>query len=932
MIRCSLTLPKRNSSEGRTAPAGTTMNKAVPWSIKGVGFDAREAAREAARRSGLSLGEWLNNVIAERAAETGMDAGEIDAEMRLEAVAAKLVRMSHKAEEADTSRGAPRTTPRETDAFDEATRPAALRRPALRDDFSRERPVRSRLPGEDASEVARRPAAPFRESEAATPAETGRMLRKSRRLDADTYPQDASPNEYLGRNMVDPEALLNDAIEQFDRRAQDAQKKTASALANVAQWIETSESRRENEQHVLAKVTRKLDEIQHRVASRDEESESFAIDALGKVARRLDNIETRVLQRANEDGGPVRQSLERLESRLEALARRPAPGQPAIESTLRDIDGKIAALNQRIEASAANAKAQARIDALAAAGNDDHKARSAGRMGAAPAKNSFGEAIADIMRRQQTLENASAGSDGRSKDQASFDQRMESIAARLERGGRTVAAPPVALAPERTPDLRLAEIRAERGNADNSPHPSHTQMARLRQEIAELSSSLGNLAPRGSVEALETAMRELSQRIEAARASSSGEALLAPMHGIAGDLRKALSELDPGGNAEKLQRQVQSLHEKLDAMGSRPKDGPAMAGLLEQMQEMRELISRNAAQPLPFETIERQIAALSDRIEKATRASQPMGVVRGQQPDLSGIAENIREIIDRALPRPALQQLGDRLESLDAKLDGAMSRAGADMQMAELSDRMAEVHRALGASRAPAPIVDMRPLEEMMREISSKLDAPRAAELETAAFKSLENQVSNLAARLDAPQPPLSREALEQFENLAHSIDALQSRVASQGRLAGPDSSGMEETLRELARTLENVRKPEAPVQLLQSVEAQLSRVAEKLEHSNQGLWALSSNAGTHFDTLSKRIDAVQSFVSRQMEELNAQRAQDEPGAGLSDLEDMVRSLASKMEAVRGDTHSAKAIENLEVQISRMAGAPGEFGRRNGCH
>ena len=49
------------------------MNKAVPWNIKGVDSDTREAAREAARRSGMSVGEWLNSVIADQAAAAGRD-------------------------------------------------------------------------------------------------------------------------------------------------------------------------------------------------------------------------------------------------------------------------------------------------------------------------------------------------------------------------------------------------------------------------------------------------------------------------------------------------------------------------------------------------------------------------------------------------------------------------------------------------------------------------------------------------------------------------------------------------------------------------------------------------------------------------------------------------------------------------------------------
>ena len=50
------------------------MKFGVPWSVKGIRREARETAREAARRSGMSLGEWLNNVILEQAADHGMRA------------------------------------------------------------------------------------------------------------------------------------------------------------------------------------------------------------------------------------------------------------------------------------------------------------------------------------------------------------------------------------------------------------------------------------------------------------------------------------------------------------------------------------------------------------------------------------------------------------------------------------------------------------------------------------------------------------------------------------------------------------------------------------------------------------------------------------------------------------------------------------------
>ena len=52
------------------------MKQAMPWSVKGVNSDARDAAKEAARRAGMTLGEWLNTVISETAADREAEAGQ----------------------------------------------------------------------------------------------------------------------------------------------------------------------------------------------------------------------------------------------------------------------------------------------------------------------------------------------------------------------------------------------------------------------------------------------------------------------------------------------------------------------------------------------------------------------------------------------------------------------------------------------------------------------------------------------------------------------------------------------------------------------------------------------------------------------------------------------------------------------------------------
>lgn len=44
------------------------MKPGIPWSVKGIEPEAREAAKQAARRAGLTLGEWLNSVIFDQSA------------------------------------------------------------------------------------------------------------------------------------------------------------------------------------------------------------------------------------------------------------------------------------------------------------------------------------------------------------------------------------------------------------------------------------------------------------------------------------------------------------------------------------------------------------------------------------------------------------------------------------------------------------------------------------------------------------------------------------------------------------------------------------------------------------------------------------------------------------------------------------------------
>ena len=49
------------------------MKSGLPWNLSGVDKETREAVIEAARLSGLSVGEWLNQVLGGNFAEPELD-------------------------------------------------------------------------------------------------------------------------------------------------------------------------------------------------------------------------------------------------------------------------------------------------------------------------------------------------------------------------------------------------------------------------------------------------------------------------------------------------------------------------------------------------------------------------------------------------------------------------------------------------------------------------------------------------------------------------------------------------------------------------------------------------------------------------------------------------------------------------------------------
>ena len=70
------------------------MRKAAAWNVTGIDRSTQALAEEAARRAGMTLGDWLDEVVSEQAAGQGVGAEDVADDDRLESVEGRLERLT----------------------------------------------------------------------------------------------------------------------------------------------------------------------------------------------------------------------------------------------------------------------------------------------------------------------------------------------------------------------------------------------------------------------------------------------------------------------------------------------------------------------------------------------------------------------------------------------------------------------------------------------------------------------------------------------------------------------------------------------------------------------------------------------------------------------------------------------------------------------
>ncbi len=202
--------------------------------------------------------------------------------------------------------------------------------------------------------------------------------------------------------------------------------------------------------------------------------------------------------------------------------------------------------------------------------------------------------------------------------------------------------------------------------------------------------------PRRAIEALETEVRALAERVDRTRQAGADGAALGSLERELAEVRNALRNLTPAESLAGFEEAVRALSHKIDqiaASGQAPQGDPMAFKQLEQaVVSLRGVVS-NVASDGALAQLAAEVRGLGAQFERATadsstealakleaRIASLMESGRAVPPELEGSIRALSERLDRMQlsqgDQLALGALEDRIAKLSEKLDASDSRLG----------------------------------------------------------------------------------------------------------------------------------------------------------------------------------------------------------------------------------------------------------------
>lgn len=845
--------------------------KHVPWHVKGIDPEARQVARHAARRSGLSVGRWLNSLIIDAAAAGRLGEG-YDAPVPSRPAVAPHTTVS--------SNSAPRpSTPAEQHhpiASVEDSRFSSLAQQIEGLTLRIERLMQS---GDE------RHAGPEPRSQSADE----RHALGSGGPDRDTVPRVAStvaeaafPNMPHAREAgwLEPEPAtpqpaaptphLADTIARIDRQLE-AMRRTPSPFGPPEQSNTVDPEPSDGVDEAFAEIAARQKALELEPAAPDPADAGAGRQSLPQIDgamldRRLRDIEEQLktLQPSarpdgiaaaaapGDDAASSIRSIEALEEQLRRLADRieAAPAPVAVEQAVDSLRRDFGDIGRRLEEALPRYAATALQDPILALKEEIAK------LGAPPRADEN----TDLLRAELSEIRDALKCTGPHRDGPAIEQQLRAIAQEVAE----LHARPRADGTAEALSADLAELRAAikepvpPGNAGSIEeqlrliaqevaglHPplrAEEVAAALRRDLDELGAALRDRMPHDAVSAIEQQIQALHSRIAdlpaPLRAEDIAEALRSDLAELGNTVRSAV----PAAAIATLETEVRMLGERIEATRALQPENPASSTLEFDLTEIRDRLRAMSATE-GIAALDDSIRTLSREADSIAGANPPPDILR----QLESALATLHDITSRATP-DALAALSRDIQALSAKIDSSEQHRTPDYDvLTSLERRLAEMAEAIGHRPSETPAVPQG-LESTIERLADWLESAQIPTADLAALRDLDQRFAGFAEKLDASEAQLCRldgvergigDLLVQLKELrAHNerkLQAIQQQMAASA--AAANSAPAEAIGRDVAMLKEIQSAADRRTQdTFEAVYGTVEQVVDRLATIEQGL------------------------------------------------------------------------------------------------
>ena len=258
---------------------------------------------------------------------------------------------------------------------------------------------------------------------------------------------------------------------------------------------------------------------------------------------------------------------------------------------------------------------------------------------------------------------------------------------------------PPAAAPEATPKTPAASPAYDTGRLEHQlrqitaqiaalHRPCEEGLSALRSDLAEIGRKLAEAMPRQAIEALESQVRALADRVDRDRQSGADAAHFAAFERGLAELRDALRGLKPAESLVGFEDAVRALAKKIDRIGPSTPDPIAFKQLEQAIMSLRGVVA-NVASDGALAQLAAEVHQLASRVEQAAAGSSAEALHK-LEARIGALMENGHAVLP--------PELEASIRSLSERLDRIQLSQGDQLALGSLEDRIVRLSEKLDAS------------------------------------------------------------------------------------------------------------------------------------------------------------------------------------------------------------------------------------------